>query len=242
VSGERRVVAGGPTDWWKGFFDEAYVRAWESDGAFQSTDDAVVDLLSFLQLEPGAAILDIPCGFGRFAGPLHEAGYDVVGVDAAPDQIRLARENHPGPRYVLGDMRAPPAGPFDAVMNLYSSFGYFEDPEDDVNCLRAWYRVLRPGGTLVLESMHRDRLAWLWGQEPDPGTRREAGTTDWKTGVRTSYVQVDGETRMFRLRLYTATDLVGMMAETGFTSIEVYGGLDGSPLDPSTRLAIRARR
>jgi SAM-dependent methyltransferase len=139
-------------------------------------------------------------------------------------------------------MREPPAGPFDAVMNLYSSFGYFEDPDDDVNCLRAWYRVLRPGGTLVLESMHRDRLAWLWGRESDPGTRRETGMTDWTTGVRTSYVQVDGETRMFQVRLYTATDLVGMMTETGFASIEVYGGLDGSPLDPSTRLAIRARR
>lgn len=142
--------------WWETFFDEAYVRAWESDGAFQSTDEAVADLLGFLRLEPGAAILDIPCGFGRFAGPLHEAGHDVVGVDASPDQIRLAREHHPGPRYELGDMRDPPPGPFDAVLNLYSSFGYFDDPADDAACLRAWHQVLRPGGTLVLESMHRD--------------------------------------------------------------------------------------
>lgn len=235
-------MADNPTNWWETFFDDAYVQAWESDGAFRSTDADAADLLGFLQLEPGADVLDIPCGFGRFSRALHRAGHHVVGVDASADQIRLAGEHHPGPRYELGDMREPPPGPFDAVLNLYSSFGYFDDPADDAACLRAWYRVLRPGGILVLETMHRDRLAWLWGQTTDVGARTEFGSTDWTTGVRTSHVEVDGGTRMFRLRLYTATDIVRLLTDAGFTGIEVYGGLDGAPLDPSTRLAIRARR
>lgn len=229
-------------DWWRTFFDEAYVQAWEAEGAFEATAGDAAALVTFLGLEPGSTVLDIPCGFGRFSRPLHEAGFQVAGVDGSPDQIRLAREHNPGPAYALGDMREPPAGPFDGVVNLYSSFGYFEDPADDTACLQAWYRVLRPGGVLILETMHRDRLAWLWGQDPDPGSGRETGHTDWVSGVRTSQVEVGGETRTFRVRLYTATELVRTMTQVGFTDVEVFGGLDGSELDPSRRLAIRARR
>lgn len=235
-------VSSSPTQWWKTFFDERYVDAWEADGSFDHTSEDAALLMDFLGLDPGAAILDIPCGFGRFAGPLQEAGHRVVGVDASPAQIRLAHERHPGPRYVVGDMREPPSGPFDAVLNLYSSFGYFDDPNDDLACLRAWHAVLRPGGVLILETMHRDKFAWLWGQEVDPGVRRESGRTDWATGVRTACVHIDGVERTFRVRLYTATELVGMMTEAGFNDVEVYGALDGRPLDPSSRLVIRARR
>lgn len=230
------------TDWWETFFDDAYVEAWAADGAFESTGEAAAQLIDLLELGAGTRVLDIPCGFGRFAGPLHEAGFEVVGVDGSPDQIRLARERNPGPDYAVGDMREPPPGPFDAVLNLYTSFGYFDDPEEDVRCLRAWHDVLRPGGVLILETMHRDRLAWLWGRDHDPGARRETGVTDWVTGVRHATVEIGGETRPFRMRLYTATELVRMLTDTGFTRIEVLGGLDRAPLDPSTRLAIRAVR
>lgn len=229
-------------DWWQSFFDDAYVEAWETDGAFESTQEEATQLLDFLGVEREALVLDIPCGFGRFSGPLQEAGLRVVGVDSSADQIRLARERNPGPHYVVGDMRQPPPGPYAAVLNLYSSFGYFEDPADDVRCLTAWHGVLRPGGVLVLETMHRDRLVWLWAQGADPGTRRESGVTDWVTGVRTASVHVGGQARQFRVRLYTATELVRTLEHIGFTAIEVFGGLDCSPLNPSKRLAIRAHR
>lgn len=228
--------------WWQTFFDDAYVEAWAADGAFESTGEIADQLIGFIDLPAGARVLDIPCGFGRFAKPLHDAGYDVTAVDASAAQIRLARQDNPGPNYLVGDMREPPAGPFDAVLNLYSSFGYFEDPADDMRCLISWFEVLRPSGLLVVETMHRDRLAWLWGQDSDPGTRRETGTTDWTTGVRTSIVQINGETRAFRVRLYTVTDLVRMMREVGFVQVEAFGGLDASELDPSKRLAVRAFR
>lgn len=181
-----------PAEWWRTFFDEAYVDAWAANGAFDSTDEMAAQLIDFLGLPSGSRLLDVPCGFGRFAQPLHDAGYEVVGIDASEEQIRLARQRHPGPTYEVGDMREPGTGPFDAVLNLYSSFGYFDDPEDDVECLAAWYDVLRPGGLLVLETNDRDRLAWLWGRDHDPGTLQETGTTDWSAGVRTARVEIEG--------------------------------------------------
>lgn len=231
------------TPWWQGFFDRAYVDTWEADGAFEGTEEEVDQLVTFLRSLPdGARLLDIPCGFGRFSAPLQDAGFEVTGVDLSEDQIQLARERNPGPTYEVGDMREPPPGPFDAVLNLYSSMGYFEDPADDLAALRAWHDVLAPGGLLVIETMHRDRVAWLWRQDFDPGVRKEEGWTDWATGVRTSTVEVAGEQRQFRIRLYTATDLVRMVTAAGFTEVEVFGGLEEAPLDPSRRLALRARR
>ncbi|HEX9765715.1 MAG TPA: class I SAM-dependent methyltransferase [Nitriliruptorales bacterium] len=229
------------TEWWEDFFDEAYVETWADEAAFDQTAEDVPLLIGLLDLPAGARIIDIPCGFGRFAGPLHDAGFDVTGVDLSEVQIRLAEERNPGPAYLVGDMREPPAGPFDAVLNLYSSFGYFEDPADDRACLDAWYRVLAPGGQLVIETMHRDRLAWLHGQQIEDSAL-ERVDTDWMGGTNTSTVNVGGEQRTFTFRLYTATDYLNMLTEAGFADIEMFGGLDGSPLDPTKRLAIRARR
>lgn len=231
-----------PDHWWQTFFDDAYVEAWAEQGAFDTTEETAAQLLEFLDLPAGASVLDVPCGFGRFSQPLHNAGLEVTGVDASSDQIRRARRDHPGPDYLVGDMREPPSGPFDAVLNLFTSFGYFASPADDVRCLEAWFEVLRPGGQLVVETMHRDRLAWSWTPDDEADDDAESGTTDWATGVRTTLVEIGGQTRQFEVRLYTATELIRVMQDVGFTQVEAYGGLDASPLDPSRRLVVRGVR
>ena len=233
-------------EWWEAFFDEDYVRAWDAAGSFENTAEQADDLERQLALEPGARILDVPCGFGRIAGPLHERGYEVTGLDFSEDQLRLAREQHPGPAYVQGDMREPPPGPFDAVINIFSSFGYFEHRDDDMAALHAWYEVLAPGGVLLMETMHRDRLAYLFDPDPDPDAGedqpvKETGTTDWVTGIRTATMTWGEVSKSFRVRLYTATELVRELESIGFHDIDVSGRLGGEvPLSPVTRLAIRA--
>lgn len=233
---------GEPEGWWSGFFDDAYIDVWTEQGAFDATAESVEQLIDLLDLPAEARVLDIPCGFGRFSQPLHDAGYDVTGVDLSPIQIGCARRDHPGPDYRIGDMRDPPAGPYDAVVNLFSSFGYFDSRDDDLRCLHAWFDVLRPGGRLVMELMHRDRIAGAFDPETDSVSDIETGVTNWVTGVRTSQVSFGEETREFRFRLYTATELIVALEDVGFADIEAYGDLSGAPLDPSTRLVLRALR
>lgn len=233
---------GSSASWWDGFFDDAYIDVWTAQGAFDSTADHVQQLIELLDLQPGARVLDIPCGFGRFAGALQDAGHRVTGIDLSPDQIRRAEQDNPGPDYRIGDMREPPDGPFDAVLNLFSSFGYFDSRDDDLRCLRAWFDVLRPGGQLVLDTMHRDRLAWAYDPDDESLSDVETGATDWVTGIRTSQVSFGDETREFRFRLYTATELVAAVADAGFVDVRAHGDLGGSPLAPSTRLVIHAFR
>ena len=229
-------------DWWHDFFDEDYVAAWSAAGSFDNTTSVVDDLERLLGLPPGATVLDIACGFGRIAGPLSARGYDVTGLDFSPTQLRLAEERNPGPRYVEADMRHPPAGPFDAAVNLFSSFGYFSDPRDDMAALRAWAASLRPEGVLVMELMHRDLVAHLYGRSIDTGPVSEEGETDWVTSVRTATVRYGEIAKTFRIRLYTVTELVQMLSQAGFTTVDAMGGLAGGPVSPESRLVLRAVR
>lgn len=232
--------------WWQTIFDDSYVAAWTAAGAFDHSAEQAADVAAVLPADSGLDILDVPCGFGRIAAPLHERGHRVTGVDLSADQLRVARERNPGPVYVRGDMRTPPPGPYDVVLNLFSSFGYFADRGDDLAALRAWFDVLRPGGLLVMDLMHRDGVAYLLGRGETPmpdGPVRETGETDWVTGRRTATVTYGTVSKTFEVSLYTATELVTALHTIGYTSIAVSGDLRGAmPFSPATRLVIQARR
>ncbi|HEU4643759.1 MAG TPA: class I SAM-dependent methyltransferase, partial [Gemmatimonadaceae bacterium] len=93
-------------------------------------------MIEVLGLPVGARILDVPCGQGRHAHLLAENGFDVTGLDYSAYLLARAKERGTGPslRYVRGDMRRLPprwTGRFDALVNLFTSFGFFLDPADD---------------------------------------------------------------------------------------------------------------
>ncbi|MFD4322957.1 class I SAM-dependent methyltransferase, partial [Streptomyces sp. NPDC058548] len=180
-----------PDDWSVSFFDDGFAATFGQMGRYDSTADEVDEIASLLGLPPGARILDVPCGFGRHAGPLDACGYEVVGIDMAPAQIEEARRRWPGIEFSVGDMRQPPEGPFDAVLNLWSSFGLLPSAEEDLQALAAWRRVLAPGGSLLmhLTTLERAQLRYRRGDELVSVNTAEVGGVleethcDWSTGV-----------------------------------------------------------
>jgi ubiquinone/menaquinone biosynthesis C-methylase UbiE len=188
------------------------------------------------------------------ADALAAAGYRVVGVDRSPtllDEARRRAGHGRWPKYVQADYRElpQPDDAFDAALNLFTSLGYLGD-EEDTKVLAAIRRVLRPGGKLVLETMHRDRLVSVW-QDNDwmlMGEGRlllQQRTWDPVTGVaQTTQTLIDGagerESRPFSVRTYTATELLRMVAAAGFTDAKAYGSFDGDPLTTTSRLVILA--
>ena len=158
------------------------------------------------------------------------------------------------PVLVRGDYRALPFedASFDAALNLFTSLGYLERDED-VGVLRELRRVLRPGGALVLETMHRDRLARTflprtWDWLPDGSLFVHERTVDWVAGeapTRHIIVASDGGRieRAFVHRLYTATEWVAMLSEAGFAAIDCFSDWAGTaPPTPDARLIVRAQR
>jgi SAM-dependent methyltransferase len=201
-------------------------------------------LQELLELPDGARILDCPCGQGRHAHLLAEAGFDVTGLDYSAPLLRIARARGTGKRlrYARGDMRALPAGftnRFDAVLNLFTSFGFFDDARDDATVIREFARVLAPGGRLIWYGGSRDGVVSRWvGRDSWTTTN---GTTvhhdrafDPVSGAITIQTAWRGPTgagqRVHRIRLYTATRLAELCAEMGLVVEAVYDGLEDRPL------------
>ncbi len=258
VDVDSRAVEGrtSPTETWDAFFSDFYLRAYADDERQSEAEGQALAAARLAGCPDGGDLLDAPCGFGRHAIPLARAGYRVVGVDRSPSLLAEAERRAEGdrrPAFLRADYRDLHLADerFDAAINLFTSLGYLGD-EEDAKVLAEIGRVLRPGGRLVIETMHRDLLVRDF-REHDwrlMGAGRlllEQRTFDAGSGVaQTTQTLIAGtgerESRSFSVRVYTATELLSMLMRAGFSEVRCYGDLDGAPFTTSTRLAIVARR
>ena len=235
---------------WDELFDESYFRFY---GPMLDDERARIEAegaIGLADVEPGAEVLDCPCGFARHSAVLATLGYRMTGVDRSAAQLAEARRrlgSAEWPRLSRADYRELPFedASFDAALNLFTSLGYL-DRDGDVTVLRELRRVLRPGGRLVLETMHRDRLARVytpraWDPLPDGSiVHRRSGSFDLVAGtVANTYRILGGDDpveRRFVHRVYTAGEWDAMLAEAGFSQRRFLGGWNGEPLTPETRL------
>lgn len=246
-----------PADWWRTYFDAGYVR--EYGPLFDLTEDRrhVARLIELLELPAGARILDAPCGQGRHAHLLAEAGFDVDGLDLSAHLLALARARGTGPRlrYRRGDMRRLPARwtrRFDAVANLFTSFGFFDDARDDARVIREFARVLKPGGTLAWHGGSRDGvmarfLASDWWTTHDGTIVAQDRSFDPLSGVLTVQSTWQGlrrtERREHRIRLYTASRLAELMLDAGLVVEQAWDAFADRPLTRrSSEMLLLARK
>lgn len=238
------------------FDDDDYRYFYFSD---QQNSDAAADLeagqiTALLNLRPRQRVLDAPCGHGRITQRLAQRGCRMVGIDRAPHFVRVARENARALgleiEYRVGDLRELSlSGEFDAVVNWFTSFGYFDDATDR-NILRRFHLALKPGGTLLLELQNRDRL--LRSFNPTSGHGHEVGsdimldrsTFDPVSGrvATTRYISRGGRLRRTEMsvRIFSFTELREWLLDAGFRQVEAFGR-DGSPFTlESARMAVRA--
>lgn len=245
------------SDWWRTYFDTGYLREYEP--FFELVEDRrqVARLLEVLALPAGARLLDAACGQGRHAHLLAEAGFDVDGVDFSGPLLDRARARGTGRRlrYRRADMRRLPAGwtgRFDAVLNLFTSFGFFADPRDDARVLREFARVLEPGGVLLWHGGDRDGvmakfLARDWWTTADGTLVAQERSFDPLSGFLTVESSWRGpkvhEDRTHRIRLYTPTQLADLMRDAGLIVEQAFDSFSSRPLSRRTsEMLIVARK
>jgi ubiquinone/menaquinone biosynthesis C-methylase UbiE len=238
---------------WDSFFDEWYLKTYLDRQPPEAAEAEALDAAKLAGVEPGARALDAPCGYGRHTVALARAGYRVTGADRSPALLEEARRRADGldVELVEADYRELPFpdGHFDAVFNLFTSIGYL-GREGDEAAFREFRRVLGPGGRLVVETMHRDRLVRIfqprgWDKLADGAVLLEERSFDPVTSMTgttmTLYTPDKGlSTTSYKIRLYTATEVVEMTRAAGFTEIECYGGFAREELTTETRLVVLA--
>jgi len=244
------------SEWWEAAFDSHYLREYGLLFTPEQDRREAARLVDLLGLPVGSRVLDVPCGQGRHAHLLAEAGYDVDGLDYSAPLLAVARKRGSGARlrYTRGDMRKMPArwtNRFDAVVNLFTSFGFFTHPADDARVVREFSRVLRRGGLLVWHGGSRDGVmarfltrdwwtseATLFAQERefDPLSGLLTVRSTWRRGSRTG-------TREHKLRLYTATRLSEMFTDAGLVVEHAFDGFNDSPVKrTSSEMLLVARK
>ena len=199
----------------------------------EAVSDAQAETIwRLLDLEPGMEVLDLACGHGRIANRLTQRGARVTGLDATPLFLEHARrdaaERGVDVDYVSGDMRSLPwpEHRFERVISWFTSFGYFDDI-DNQKVLAEAHRVLRPSGRLLIENNNLAELLPRWLPavvvERDGDIMIDRSTFEPTTGraVTERTCVRDGQVRRFTysVRMFIAVELKDWLLAAGFDSV-----------------------
>ena len=226
-----------------------------SERKFDGAVDEVRSILDLARLDKGD-VLDLACGPGRHAVALAQEGFNVTGVDLSPFLLQkamgLAQEEGVDVEWVIDDMRRfvrPEA--FDLVVNIFTSFGYFDDRTDDMTVLLNIHRSLRQGGVLVMELMGREILARGFlpttSEELADGRlliQRHEICDDW-TRVKNQWILIEGDkatTFRFQHSVFSGQELKDKLLDVGFGEVELFGGLDGREYGREARRLVAVAR
>jgi SAM-dependent methyltransferase len=209
-------------------------------------DEQVAKALA-LTKPPGKSVLDLCCGPGRCSIALAKKGFRVTGVDKTTYLLNKARAKAKAARvnieWVREDMRdfVRPAS-FALVLSMFTSFGYFDDRQDDMTVLQNMFTSLQPGGACLIEVLGKERLAKIL--QPTISTVLPGGTLmverheifdDW-TRVRNEWLLIRGgraKSFNFHHTIYSGQELRDRMERVGFVAVKLHGNLDGDAYGPN---------
>ena len=245
-----RVAHDRQNAWYRTAFDGLYPLLYPNRNDAQAEAEACA-LLDLLRLPRGAQVLDLACGTARHCQAIAQRGISPWGLDLSPALLSLARKRDClAGRLVRADMRLLPfRRSFDAVLSLFTRFGYFSKEEEHSRVLREVARVIKPGGLLLLDHIHRPALERTWvardeREGPDFVLRQERTLAGNRVKKRVTIEWKDGRTRSLEenVRIFSPAELRDLLRAAGFCETRLFGSFQGEPLtQTSARLIALAR-
>lgn len=225
-------------NWYAQIFNEDFLRTVPKSSPRQSRREAKF-ICDRMGIQTGARVLDLCCGFGRHTIELSAKGFDMVGLDLSMVMLKKALADATARKlsikFVHGDMRKLTFNSiFDAVYNVDTSFGYFDDLSN-FKVLQGIARALKPGGVFLLETVNRDFIVnelplRLWWKGSDC-TLLEEIDLDPLSGVlkiQRSFVfdaslkRAPWEQKI-QIRLYSVPEMRNLLSRAGFSVVELSG-------------------
>ena len=238
-------------EFWREFFPVLFPPE-----SFARASDQVRDLLALTKFS-GNSVLDLCCGPGRHALPLAEYGFRVCGLDLSPYLLSSARER--GRRlgllveWVEGDMRTFfRTEAFDLIRNMTSSFGFFDEGQENLTVLRNVWQSLKNGGILLIDCTSKEIVARNWQDcfysEFSNNVRliqRSRIGDDWSR-IHNEWILIrEGVSHFFQYHhtLYSGLELKELVMAAGFAQVRLFGDLTGAPYGiDAARLIVVAQK
>lgn len=241
-----------PQNWFATWFNTPYYHLLYSQRNHAEAHRFIDALFTRLNPPKNATVLDLACGRGRHAIYINQKGYRVTGVDLSEESIEYAKMHENSKlRFRVKDMRENLGNEdFDLIFNLFTSFGYFENPEEDQLAMNQIARALKPNGTLVIDFMNAQRVA----ENLVPTEHVSANDISFAINrfvdddqiVKDIQFTADGRAWHFqeRVRKLTLLDFETLLKNANLVLKACYGSLDLQPFDAHTsdRLIIFAQK
>lgn len=242
--------------WWQekyGFFGRFYIQGDDSKEGYlsgkkqnleQRTDAEVRGVIRLLNLRPNSEILDIPCGYGRHSIGLAKKGFKVTGSDINFYHLEkakvAARKDRVKVRFIKENMiDIKYDSEFDAVINMFFSFGFFDRDEDNLRVLKNFFKALKPGGKFL---MHTDvnipRIINGKYKFNEIRTLKSGGKLKITERYNAATKRINGSwvlqnkngnegKKDYSVRVYTKDEFIKLCKRVGFKSCEVYADWSG---------------
>lgn len=238
--------------WFADWFNSPYYHTLYRSRNEQESKFFIDNLGTKLDFNSSHQTLDLACGKGRHSIYLNSKGLDVLGVDLAPESIAEAsRHENDKLKFLVHDMRSEfGADRFDIILNLFTSFGYFEDPQDDLRMLKSVYQSLKPNGTLLIDFLNATKvIANLVPYEEkviDGITFKITKKVENRWIFKTIAFEDQGKEFLFqeKVKAFELADFQLLFDQIGFALTAVYGNysLDHYNASSSERLILVAKK
>ncbi len=237
-------------EWFASWFDTSYYHQLYQHRNEDEAERFITNLSTFLQLPLGSKVLDLACGKGRHSRTLHQLGYTVTGVDLSENSILSAKVHEQANlTFAVHDMRLVYPDAFDAVFNLFTSFGYFDEAAENERVCAAISQMLLPNGVLVIDFMNAHKVIQNLVQEEV----KKVGELDFHISRYNTTSHIYKEIRFSdkdqdfhfteRVQALHLADFERLL-QNDFQLMHTFGNFDLEPFHPelSDRLIIVARK
>ena len=216
--------------WYSSWFDTPFYHILYKDRDDKEAQSFMDALTYYLNISQNSTILDLACGKGRHSLYLNSIGYDVTGLDLSKQSISEAKQKENGRLcFDVHDMSKPYFKQFDTVFNLFTSFGYFDCDEDNLNTIKAIKANLKPNGIGVIDFMNIDVVKNSLKQDD----MKTVDGIDFylKRSVNNGYIVKDitfnfkGQDFNFyeRVKAFSLNDFKTMFEQAELTLLDVFG-------------------
>ncbi len=146
-------------DWFVSWFDTDYYHTLYKHRNYSEAQEFMQNIVTLLNIKKDDLLLDLACGKGRHSIFLNSLGYDVIGADLSKNSIQKAKQfENDRLKFVEHDMRNPFKTKFNAILNLFTSFGFFENDNDDIKILQNIKNGLKPNGIAIIDFMNAKKV------------------------------------------------------------------------------------